>query len=64
MIEDFLWWVAEKKFVCVCFCVFVCACVSVQAFWHLEPERVGPSGRAEVRSRHRNGGKTIVAIVG
>ena len=27
MIEDFLWWVAEKKFVCVCFCVCVCLCV-------------------------------------
>ena len=62
MIEDFLWWVAEKKFVCVC--VFLCVCLSVQAFWHLEPERVVRSGRAGVRSTRRNGGKTMVAIVG
>ena len=65
MIEDFLWWVAEKKFVRVSVCVFVCLCVclSVKAFWLLEPKRVVRSGRARVRSTRRNGGNTMVPIV-
>ena len=62
MIEDFLWWVAEKKFVCVSVCV--CVYLSVQAFWHLEPEGVVESGREGVRSTLRNGGKAMVDFVG
>ena len=60
MIEDFLWSVAEK----VGSIVFACAsvCLSVQAFWHLEDERLGRSGRGKHYSTCRNSGKTLVPI--
>ena len=60
MIEDFLWWFAEKigsvVFVCVC------VCVSVQTIWHLEHKRLGHSGLARHHSTRRNDKKTMVLI--
>ena len=54
MLEDFLWWVAGKKR------RSVDACVYFKAFSPLEPERLVRSGRMNVGSVRRNGGKTMV----
>ena len=44
--------------------VFVClyVCPSVQAFLALEPERLDRSGRGNIRSMRRNGGKTMKQV--
>ena len=44
--------------------VFVCmsACPSVRAFSPLEPERLVGSGRANIHSMRRDGGKTMATV--
>ena len=45
--------------------VFVCmyVCPSVQAFSPLEPEQLIGSGRVNICSMHRNGGRTMVSVL-
>ena len=68
MIEDFLWWVAEKSWLnslCLsdCLSVFLSVCLSVQAFWHLEPELVAGSGPVRHHSARQNYGNSMVLIM-
>ena len=52
MLVDFLWWVSGKSWAGE-------VCVSVQVFSPLEPKQLAGSGQTNIRSRRRNGGKTI-----
>ena len=47
--------------VCVCVCMY--GCPSVQAFSPLETERLVRSGRANIHSMRRNGGKTLKTVL-
>ena len=53
MIEDFLWWVAEKSWPMVFVCVFK----------HFGTRGLDRSGRGRHHSTRRNGGRTMVPIV-
>ena len=52
-----------KKIAGRCLSVCLSVCPSVQAFSSLEPEQLVGSGRSNIHSIRRNGGKTMVTVL-